>query len=502
LTDSGIWDSLKQIVSGTFGVIKGTFELSVRIIKSIWNDALSVIRTDTFGIFGVISGVVRSALQIISGTVNAFSNLLQGNWKGLGDSLVTILKGSFNFMVTMTEGFVLAITGAFGKIFEMIGVDAITKTFKTASESLKATFEGFKYSTKDEKEAPKKTETKGGVVDLGDGVKQVAELSEKEKKAREKAKSDYLKNTEKLLSESLALENSLISEKYKREMAQEVQLYQEKVTSINKEVADIGAKHRLLQALQTTHQKKMAEIVTANNFGSATVSEGGIQNIGTRNLTSGFSIGNPLEGLTEKLDSSIPKVLQKFDTFSGQLTGKVLQIKNIFSGVSEGIKSSLQDATSGAITGLANVFGSMIAGTAGIQDAGRAILGVVAGVFSQMGEMFTKAGVAMLLLDALKTNPFTSAGALIGAGVLLSALGSAVSSTVSSGGASGGGSSSGYSGNYSSGSSGYNSGANQNQSGRAMTLNVKLTGDLKASGNDMRMVLEKNIRQTVRTIGG
>ena len=501
LTDTGIWDSLKQIVTGTFGVIKGTFELSVKVIKSIWNDALSIIHKDTFGIFGVISGVISSALQIISGIINVFSNALQGNWKGLGNSLVNILKGSFNFMVTMTEGFVLAITGVFRKLFEMIGADTITKSFKSATDSIRKTFEGFKYSTKDLSIGITSVAKSDEKVDLGGGG--TTNNTPTDSKAQLKAKADFFKNTQKLLSDALSMENSLINEKWKRELAIEQQAYEEKKASINKEVADTGAKHRALEALERVHQMKMAEIVTSNNFGSASVADGGMQSKGTKSLTSGLGISNPLEGLSEKLNQSITNVLKRFDSFSGQLAPKVQQIKDIMSGIGQSMKSTLQEATSSAFVGLSNVFGAMIAGTASIQDAGKVILGIIGNVFSQMGQMFIQGGVALSFLNALMTNPFTSGGAMIAAGVLLNTIGSAISSSVSSGGASGGSSSasSGYSNSYSSGNSGYNNSYNQSNAGRAMTLNIKLSGDLKASGNDLRYTLEKNIRQTVRTVG-
>lgn len=492
LTDTGIWDSLKQIVTGTFGVIKGTFELSVKVIKSIWNDALSIIHKDTFGIFGVISGVVSSALQIISGVINAFSNALQGNWKGLGNSLVNILKGSFNFMVTMTEGFVLAITGVFRKLFEMIGADTITKSFKSATDSIRKTFEGFKYSTKD----PFQIEYKDAIPspeDLGNGTGS-GNSSGIDSKGQLKAKADFFKNTQKLLSDALSMENLLINEKWKRELAIEQQTYEEKKSSINKEVADTGAKHRALEALERTHQKKMAEIIASASFGSATVADGGMQGgKGLKNLTSGLSIGNPLDGLTKKLDNSIPQVLGKFKTFQSELAVTVGRIAQV-------VDAGAKEMT----IGFGSWLGSMAIGSAGIQDLGNMLLQGFGGILTSIGEQLIASSTLFKSAAAAIALALTPAGAglALAAGIGLVALGTAISGSAS-GSSSGGGvsASSGYSSNYSSGNSGYNRNMGGSDFGKSLTLNLNLSAEMRANGNDMVGVIKRTERQQIRTRG-
>ena len=342
-----------------------------------------------------------------------------------------------------------------------------------------------------------------GVFSPTKNTKPPTETDEAELKKAQKAREDFFKNTQQLLSQALKIENSLISDKYTRELKTEKQTYDEKVKIANQEKASTASKHRVLEALEKEYQSNISKIISDEMKGrSATEADGGLQGKGTKTLSSGLNIPNPLAGLTDKLNQSLTSVLGRFDSFAGQLAPKVQKMKAIFEGVNTGIQSSLQGAAASAFSGLGNIFGAMIAGTAGIGDAGKAIMGVIGNVFGEMGTQFSQAGVALLLLEPLIKNPFTSGVGMIAAGVALSALSGAISSTVSSGGTSGGGGSS-YAQNYSSGSGSYGGGSQFNGGGeRNQVFTINLTGKLTADGNDLSANLDRTIRQKARTYGG
>lgn len=567
LTETGIWDGLSLIVQNTFGVIKGAFTFTVGVIKSIWKDGLEIIHNDTFGIFGVITGVISGALQVIGGVIGVFSNLLQGNWSGLWTSLKNIMKGSFNAIISIAEGFVVLIVGAFQKVFEFFGADKIVSQFKQATDSIKKQFEGFKYKVELDKV---ENTTKNSKEVKADGTlptppKKDKPLTDEQLKAQEKAKKD----TEDLLIKLAQFKADIIEDEVKKAIEGETAKYEKEKNSIERTKANVQVKHATLLALEASHQKAISDIKAEaqkkesgfiiNSVTNQTVKEraleqlsfqdkmknipkiiqgkvnqnkaielleiehqakmreieskGGVSplksnltktgGIGAKNtdgsdafgqfqgFKTGLNLTNPLESLTNRMNASLPKM----QAVIGKNVGLLMDLKN-------GINSSLQGAASSAFSGLGNVFGAMIAGTAGIGDAGKAIMGVIGGVFGQMGEQFTQAGVALLLLEPLIKNPFTSGFGMIAAGVALSALSGAISSTVSSGGTSGGGSSS-YTQNYSSGSSSFGGGGSFGSGGnREQVFTINLTGKLVADGNDMAATYDRTIKQKARTYGG
>jgi tape measure domain-containing protein len=257
LSDTGIWDGISLIIQNTFGVIKGIFNGAVSIIKSIWNSGLEILHNDTFGIFGVISGVISSALQVIGGIIGVFSNLLQGNWSGIWTSLKNIMKGSFNAIITITEGFIVTITGAFQKVFEFFGADKIVAQFKQATDSIKKQFEGFKYKVElDPKGAEsKKKETKLD-SDLGYGNPQKQSTSDKGAKAQEKAQKD----TEDLLVKLAQFKADIIEDEVKKAIDGENAKFEKEKNSIERTKANIQVKNATIQALEASHAKAIADI--------------------------------------------------------------------------------------------------------------------------------------------------------------------------------------------------------------------------------------------------
>ena len=543
LKETGVWDGLVSLVTNTFDMVTSIFRLATGAIIGIFSYFGEVLEKDTFGIFSTISGIIGSAFEVIGGITKTIAGIMSGDWSKMGDGLINIATGSFQAIMTITEGFMLFFLGIFKKPFEWVGMDSVVKTFESGATSLKTQFQGFRTELNklgNDVEEKSKEITKnlininsafgklvvdnlassnlGNVLNTGYLFKNEAtveggldkktktntgETDESELKKAQKAREDFFKNTQQLLSQALKIENSLISDKYTRELKTEKQTYDEKVKIANQEKASTASKHRVLEALEKEYQSNISKIISDEMKGrSATEADGGLQGKGTKTLSSGLNIPNPLAGLTDKLNKSLTSVLGRFDSFAGQLAPKVQKMKAIFEGVNTGIQSSLQGAAASAFSGLGNIFGAMIAGTAGIGDAGKAIMGVIGNVFGEMGTQFSQAGVALLLLEPLIKNPFTSGVGMIAAGVALSALSGAISSTVSSGGTSGGGGSS-YAQNYSSGSGSYGGGSQFNGGGeRNQVFTINLTGKLTADGNDLSANLDRTIRQKARTYGG
>lgn len=138
----------------------------------------------------------------------------------------------------------------------------------------------------------------------------------------------------------------------------------------------------------------------------------------------------------------------------------------------------LQDAVSTGLSGLGEAIGSAITGA---EEPGAILLNTVATLMKQLGELAIASGVAMLGIKAAleSMNPY----AAIAAGVALVALATVISATTSNMASSIGGTSS--------GSSGYTSSyTSSNITGSNRTQEVKVTGTLKASGDDLIAVIE------------
>ena len=208
---------------------------------------------------------------------------------------------------------------------------------------------------------------------------------------------------------------------------------------------------------------------------------------------------NVIAGLVESLDKSIPalqdklkesagivgsgvnslyeKTVSAFKKFDKSITEPML---NMLMGLNESMNQILQQGAVDAFAGIGDIAGKMLVGASTFASAGDAILSVIGGVFSQMGQQFLKAGVIMSGLQALLTNPFTSAFALIGVGLALTALGGAISGMVSSGGGGGSGASS-----YSSASSYSPSASSAGSMSMQRAIQVEVTGTTSIKGNDL-----------------
>jgi hypothetical protein len=188
---------------------------------------------------------------------------------------------------------------------------------------------------------------------------------------------------------------------------------------------------------------------------------------------------NSLEGKIKETISSIDvdwdellksdKMLQDF-----QAIGKGLD------SIMSSVNSSLSDF---AVT-IGEGIGNIIAGVGSLGDMGANILSVFGELMVTVGKIAIQAGVTMLGIQAMFANPFSPAQALlvVGAGILLVALGTAVKAGIQNAG----------SGNMSSATS-YSSGSVSSSSSSAeyssKEIKVSVSGELQSRGNKLIAVI-------------
>ena len=308
-------------------------------------------------------------------------------------------------------------------------------------------------------------------------------------------------NAEAKKKESEFIINSFTNQIVK-ERALEQLSFEDKLKNIPKIIQGRASQNKAIELLEIEHQAKMREIEGkgSTSLKSNLTKTGGIGDKNTngsdafgqfQGFKTAFNIGNPMDSLISKMNASLPKL----EATVGKNIGILMELKN-------GINSSLQGGAANAAKGFANVLGQIATGSAKFSDLGQVLIGAASQMFSDFGNLLIEKGTAMLILDVLKTNPITGGGAMIAAGILLSATASAGSSIFSGGGASSGGGVS-YAQNYSSGSGSYggSNGGAFGTGGQTMTLNLNLSGEMRANGNDLVRTIKTTERQQVRIRG-
>jgi|GEM_PF-2158045 len=169
-----------------------------------------------------------------------------------------------------------------------------------------------------------------------------------------------------------------------------------------------------------------------------------------------------------------PVDVSAFVSSLGEATKAMVQAQQVGEQISSGIGDVLSQGFQNAATGIGEAISGMLAGTAGLNDIGAALLGALGGMMVQLGQLAIGAGVAVLgIRKALESlNPY----AAIAGGIALVALGGVVKGAASSI-ATGGGSSSAPS---SAGLSTPNYGQNSSQ----QTIKIEIP-ELRLRGKDM-----------------
>lgn len=97
------------------------------------------------------------------------------------------------------------------------------------------------------------------------------------------------------------------------------------------------------------------------------------------------------------------------------------------------INQTLRQGAVDAFVGMGEVIGAMVAGSAGIEDLPKMLLGVVGGMFQEMGRAYIVFGTQTALASSLLTNFATAPVAAIALGVALTALGAGLKGAMSGG---------------------------------------------------------------------
>lgn len=190
---------------------------------------------------------------------------------------------------------------------------------------------------------------------------------------------------------------------------------------------------------------------------------------------------------TYKDDNSFKNMDNKFANWASQ--SEVLQDDLAKSTID--FSNTMNGAWNSASEGLGVFIGNLMSGTGSIADFGAFVAGAFADLAVTVGKQMIAFGATGIALKMLIKNPWTA----LAAGIALVALGTAakakISASISGGGASSAASSGGD----------YNYDARQSSiSPKMQTVNVVVTGDLKAKAGDLVYIFnQENQRKTIVT---
>lgn len=215
---------------------------------------------------------------------------------------------------------------------------------------------------------------------------------------------------------------------------------------------------------------------------------------------------------TEELTTTLAPMTTIVDgyvaTISGSLGNLNVEISNHKAAVAEGLNGiktlwidaggTINGALESITVGFAENIGNLLAGTGQVQSFSAIVLGTMGDLAIQLGKTAIAAGIGIAGIKKALTS--LNPGVAIAAGLALVALGTAIKSRLASLAEGGGGAASisgATSGSYDTRTT---SPSNSATSTKNQEIKVNITGELKASGRDLKTVFDKeNVRVSKTT---
>lgn len=215
-----LFEGFKTFVNGVasdlYSALKPAFDSIVGSVRELWALFGDFISSTISSAWKVVISVTQNAGQILANLFKAIVAVLKGDWQGLGDALVNILKRASNLLVdvliqlfSVVDNFKATVIGLFSK--DMANVikaetkataDAFAKRFKFAfTETKRETVDLFSLF---------KTKTKESKVEISDFTKTMQTLEEQIRKValmylefRQIGEDDYLEGQIRALSAAI-----------------------------------------------------------------------------------------------------------------------------------------------------------------------------------------------------------------------------------------------------------------------------------------------------------
>lgn len=385
-------------ISGTVGLVVAALGLGAAAIITNWDIVKATIQNS--GFWTNLVTVVKSTMGIVAELFKTVVNLVQGDWANMGNALVNILKNAANGVVSILGGMLKSVAGALGELNHWIARRIPGMSDLTRNDGITGWINGSVIPS-----IEKLTNKLQFDVPDAFGIMKNAMASVKE-----------------------AMDDSIIPPAPDPD-GDKLSDFIEKLTAAQFELwkIDLSSKWLKEQAAvksATEEYKKLVGVVAGLksdrllNSGDKEQGFEGLVNKSERDAR--MMVG--LDSATKSMDEFI-KTMKKVKTEYGDYVRSVAQTTLELNAVfADGINQVMESV----VIGFAEMIGEAIAGVNNIHEVGRAMMGTIGQLISNLGKALVGASKIGIALKAAFASPTTAA--IVGVGMI--ALGTALKASM------------------------------------------------------------------------
>jgi hypothetical protein len=384
------------LMLGPIGLIAAAVAAAAVLIIMHW-DRIKAALVNT-GVWTQLKDIVKSAFGFITSIFGVFANLFQGDWHNMFEHLKNIAKYAWNGIVSVVGTSILAMGGLIGKALSLFGLKDWSKSVGDEMKEVEKRLATHKWKI----DAPKFDILEGmqyGGKDVADGSNATNKGGKKAKTKAEVENYDLRTTLEKDQAALAELQREIDNFNYLG-----VNPPQETLNRFSQLTTEIGQLDAKLKALK-------ASSTTIKNTGKDPIQDNIASEPARRTRITDLQLMGPV---------SVPK-LPNLAKFQKEVEDAFKPMKKSMEDLNNDIRNALSQAAQSAFEGMGEIIGGLMAGTAGLEDLPRMLLGVLGGLLQQLGKMAITVGIGVAAIKkALQTlNPVVA----IAAGVALIALG-------------------------------------------------------------------------------
>lgn len=311
-----LWNNLKSI----FNSIKN---FSISLWKSIGENLTAIVGTS----FGLLKDIITGTLGVISGVFKVFSSLLKGDWAGLWEGVKSITASLWNGITNILKGFVKGASNVLATFFKLIGADSIANGLSNLASGMDSLFAKIQIPVKAATAAVK--DFKKEVA----GVKSVSTSVEDEKTTYKKGgvKGDKAKNkVAEVYSEleiGLKQIDSLFGATFDDKAKKKVDEYQQAINALIKNGFDPAS-----TAIKNLQKEQLKFNLLQDSHNSATIIQPKKGKEGKGKLVS-----SPISTAFDQVSEEQRKILAKQESFNNDFNNLVQS--GLGSGISDAFNS-------------------------------------------------------------------------------------------------------------------------------------------------------------------
>lgn len=416
-------------LTGPIGLVVIGIGIAVSAIIYHWDKVKAWLQNA--GIFEPLVNIAKSVFGILISVMKVFASVFKLDWKNAWDSAKNIVAYAWNGIVGIIQSSIGGILGMVGSITRAFGATNLAKTMDASTKQLVEFIGKAKTDVPSVSKSIKDLKDEFAGFNFGGSDKNGLKLSAGEDEKAMKAYSKSLIEASNMALDAITEREDAEHRMRVASLAGMKDTLTKKTVLIDEEAFfEIQKLKDTLKDFEAFEAKKLAILTDAHNKKMALIQAEEI----TDRLSGGKKIktGSDLPGALIQ-DKANPINLKGYDAF----LDKIKEQRQVFDeqkrlllssleDMNKSISTSLRQGAVGAIAGMSELVGGIIAGTKGLAELPNMMTGILAGLAKSIGKAMIEFGVAGIALKKLALAP----GAAIAAGVALTILGSALEANV------------------------------------------------------------------------